>query len=62
MSNKPKTRAQKFDAWWHKHGSTFDRGVQQDAWLAGYLAGYRTRQYEGDQRGKVQRADRGRKV
>lgn len=56
MSNKAKTRKQKFDAWWNKHGNAFYYGQQQDAWMAGYLAGYRASQYVGDHRGKVERA------
>jgi len=55
MSNKPKTRQQKFDAWYYKHGTTCAYGTQQEAWIAGYLAGYRASQYVGDHRGKVER-------
>lgn len=57
-ANKPKTKLQKFYAWHAQQGEhACSFHAEECAWMAGYLAGYRARQYEGDLRGRVQRAD-----
>lgn len=57
MSNKPKTRGQKCREWVLARRQARSTPTLEEAWTAGYLAGHRARQYEGDQRGRVQRAD-----
>jgi hypothetical protein len=53
--NKSRTKAQKFNEWWLAHGSVF-RKNDEEAWMAGYLSGYRAHQYEGSLRDRLQRA------